>query len=96
MGVYFFLPVLSFGLNYRVTPKFQWYLKSEFFALKFADWDGVFTDTTLGMEYRAWDHIGLGLGISSESLKLTEKSSDYTFNYDNRLTGALFYVAGYF
>jgi hypothetical protein len=90
------LPVLSFGLTYLVTPKFQWYLKSEFFALKFDEWDGVYTDATFGMEYRAFDHLGFGLGLGSNTLKLTEKTNDYRFDFDNRITGLLLYVAGYF
>jgi hypothetical protein len=90
------LPVLSFGLTYLLTPKFQWYLKSEFFALKFDEWDGLYTDTTIGMEYHAFDHVGFGLGLGSNSLKLTEKTNDYRFDFDNRITGLLLYVAGYF
>ena len=90
------LPVFSFGITYRVTPKFQWYLKPELFSLKFDDWDGIYTDTTFGMEYRTFEHVSFGLGLSSSSMKLTEKASDYTFNYDNRISGLLFYVAGYF
>lgn len=90
------LPVLSFALNYQVTPKFSWYLKSEFFALKFSDWDGSYTDNTLGMEYRVLKNIGLGLGLGSNALKISENTSDYKFNFDNRISGALFYVAAYF
>jgi hypothetical protein len=90
------LPVLSFGLTYRVTPKFKWYLKPEIFALKFDKWDGLYTDTSLGMEYRTFDQIGFGLALNSNSLKVTEKTSDYRFNFDNRITGILIYVAGYF
>jgi hypothetical protein len=90
------LPVLSFGLTYRVTPKFHWYLKSEFFALKFDQWDGVYTDASFGMEYRAFEHIGFGLGLGSNSLKLTEKTNDYRFDFDNRITGIILNVVGYF
>jgi len=90
------MPVLAYELAYRVTPKFQWYVKSEFFALKFDTWDGIYTDASLGMEYRVFDQVGLGLGLGSNSLKVIEKTSDYTFNYDNRITGVLVYVAGYF
>ena len=90
------MPVFSFSLAYHITPKFQWYLKPEFFVLKFDEWDGIYTDISLGMEYRAFDHVGLGLGLGSNSLNLTVKTSDYTFNYDNRVSGLVFYVAGYF
>jgi len=90
------LPVLSLALSYHITPKLSWYLKSEFFALKFNDWDGSYTDNTLGMEYRVIKNMGLGLGFGSNALKISETTSDYKFNFDNRISGVLFYVAAYF
>jgi hypothetical protein len=90
------LPVLSFVLSYRVSPKLHWYIKSEAFALAFEDWEGVYTDGTLGIEYRFWKHVGLGTGLASNALKVTEKTDEYKFSYDNRITGLLFYVAGYY
>ena len=90
------LPVVSFALVYHVTPKFTWHLKSEFFALKFDKWDGIYTDSTLGIEYRTFENVGLGIALSSNSLKLIEKADDYKFSYDNRLTGLMIYAAAYF
>jgi hypothetical protein len=90
------LPVLSFSIQYKVTPKFGWYIKSEFFTLKFDKWDGTYTDTTLGMEYRLFDNIGLGVALAGNALKVTENAASYTFQYDNRVTGILFNVAAYF
>jgi hypothetical protein len=90
------LPVLSFGVAYNVTPKFSWHIKTELFALKFDDWDGVYTDSSLGMEYRVFKHVGLGLGLASNSLRVTENADDYRFYYDNRITGLMLNVAAYF
>ena len=90
------LPVLSFGLSYSVTPKLRWYLKAEAFALKFEDWDGLYTDSLLGMEYRAFKNVGLGIGLGSNSLKVTETTSDYKFIFDNRVTGLVVNVSAYF
>ncbi len=90
------LPVLSFGLTYNVTHKFHWYLKSEAFAITIADWEGVYTDSTLGLEYRFWRNVALGTGFGSNSLKVIEETGDYKFSYDNRISGVLLYVAAYF
>jgi len=90
------LPVLSFALTYKITPKFAWHLKSEFFALSFDDWQGTYTDGTAAMEYRAFKHVGLGVGLGSNALKVSETTDDYKFRYDNRITGLMLYVAGYF
>jgi len=90
------LPVLSFAMKYHVTAKLFWYLKTEAFALSFDNWEGTYTDSTAGLEYHVLDNIGLGAGLGSNALKLTEKDSEYKFTFDNRISGAVFYVAVYF
>ena len=90
------LPVVSFVLNYKITPKFHWYLKTEAFALKYDNWTGSFRDTTLGIEYRAWKHFALGAGLNSYSLDLEEDDPKYKLKFDNSTTGALIYLATYF
>jgi hypothetical protein len=90
------LPVISFNLSYNITPKFSWSLRAEAFALKFEDWDGVYTDISLSMEYRAFENVGLGVGLNSNSLKVTENTSEHKFIYDNRISGILVYAAAYF
>ena len=90
------LPVVSFAINYAVTPKFHWIIKGEAFALKFEDWNGIYTDMTLAMEYRTFKNIGLGIGLGSNSLKVTEDTSDHKFTFNNQITGVLIYAAAYF
>ena len=90
------LPVISFALNYAVTPRFSWAFKGEAFSLRFEDWDGIYTDMTLSMEYRAFRNVGLGIGLGTNSLKVTEDTRDHKFIYDNRISGILFYTAAYF
>jgi len=90
------LPVISLGLKYNVTPKFSWHIKSEVFAISYDEYDGTYTDATLGMEYRAWTNIGLGIGLGSNALDLNQTTSDYKLKYSNRLTGIHAYLAAYF
>jgi hypothetical protein len=90
------LPVISFGLNYSVTPKFSWLLKTEFFGIKYDDYTGIYTDTSLVMEYRLVKHFGLGLGIGTSSLEVEQDGSDENFSYANRISGALMYATFHF
>ena len=90
------LPVLSFNIKYKVTPKFGWILKAEWFALKYDDWDGLYTDVMMAMEYRVFKNVGLGTGLASNNLELSEDASDHKFKYENRITGVLIYAATYF
>lgn len=90
------LPVLSFGLNYRVTDKFSWFLKSEAFSIEFEDWSGSYNDNTLAAEYRIMKNVGLGLGWGSNSFKVNRVTDEYRFVFANRVSGITFYVAGNF
>ena len=90
------LPVLSFSIKYKVTPKFGWSLKSQWFALEYDDWDGLYTDITMAMEYRVFKNVGLGTGLASNNLEIRENTSDHKFKYENRITGVMIYVATYF
>ncbi len=90
------LPVLSLVLKYNVTPKFHWFLKTEAFALKFDNWVGSFRDTTFGMEYRAWKHVALGAGLSSNSLEIAENDPEFQLRFNNSISGGLIYLATYF
>jgi len=90
------LPVLSLAMNYRVTPKFGWYLKTEAFSLAFDKYTGTYRDTLAGLEYRAWRQVGLGAALSFNSLNLEEDDSKSKLKYGATQTGLLFYLATYF
>ena len=90
------LPVISFRLGYDVTSKLNWYLQTELFSLSIDDWDGIYTDFQLGMEYRVMKNLGLGIGLGTNSLKVSKKTDKSHFDYDNRLTGVHLFVSGNF
>ena len=90
------LPVVSFGLTYRVTPRFMWYLKSEYFYLSFDGTEGTYADSSLGVEFRVLDHVGVGFALGGNSLSLVDRSGDYRLKFENRIAGGMLYVSGYF
>lgn len=90
------LPVFFAGFTYQVTPEFNWFLKAELFTLEFDDWEGTYTDSSLGMEYRAFKHVGLGVAFNSDALRITEDASDYKFTFDIGITGLMIYAAAYY
>ncbi len=90
------LPVFSLVLNYNVTTKFLWYLKSEVFLFKYDNLIGSYRDTTLGMEYRFWKSLALGVGLSSNSLEIEERDPDHLLYFKNSISGGLIYLAAYF
>lgn len=90
------LPVVSFALHYRVTPRFSWLMKTEVFSLSFDDWSGSYSDVMLGAEYRAWKKIGIGAALASNSLRILEEEPDTKFEFRNRVNGVMLFLRGHF
>ena len=90
------MPVLSFMLDYNVTPKFDWFLKTQLFALEIGELRGLYSDVQLGLKYQLFEHIGVGLGIGSNSLEIVREYDDVRFGFGNRVTGLHFFVSSNF
>lgn len=87
------LPTVGFGLHYQVNPKLRWFMQAEGFYLEYDTWKGLFTDLEVGLEYNVWKQLGVGVGLASDSLTVTESDPDYRFRYDNTLSGAHFFLS---
>ena len=90
------LPVFSAGIIYHITPRLHWYLDTEAFALSFDEWDGNYTDTEVGIEYALFDHFGVGMGVTTNSIEIDETTDDYKLHYENRITGVMIYISAGF
>lgn len=90
------LPVVSFMLDYQVTSKFNWFLRAQFFDPRLNEWQGLYSDIELGMEYRAFEQFGVGVGLGSNALDVTRESGNTRFEFDNRVTGVHFFVSANF
>jgi len=90
------MPVLSFALNYSVTPKFDWYLKTEWFAMDLGEWRGLYSDIQLGVDYQLFEHVGVGVGLGSNSLEVVREYDNSRFDFENRISGLHFFVSANF
>jgi hypothetical protein len=55
----------------------------------------------MSLEYKAWKNVGFGIGINTFSLNVevankNPKPFDFKGEFGYKLSGALFYVKGYF
>lgn len=74
------LPLPSFAVraDFQLIPKL--FLTTEINAmyLEYDEFTGSLLDTSIGLEYRPWKHLGLGVAYSAMSVRVeAEESSDY-------------------
>lgn len=90
------MPVLTFALDYNVTPKFNWFLSTQLFAMELGEWRGVYSDVQLGMKYQLFEHVGVGAGIGSNALEVIREEANTRLEFDNRVTGLHFFISANF
>lgn len=90
------MPVVSFMIDYKVTPRLGWFLKTQLFALELGEWRGLYSDIQLGMEYRPFEHFGFGAALGSNGLDIAQETDNARFSFDNRVTGLHFFVSANF
>jgi hypothetical protein len=90
------MPVGSFGLEYKVTPKFNWYLRTQLFALELPEWSGLYSDFLLGIDYQLFEHFGVGAALGSNALDVIREYDNLRFEFDNRISGLHFFVSANF
>ena len=86
------LPNFGISIGYKVTPKISWFMRADFFAMQYDDWQGSFSDINFGLEYKLTKHFNAGIGIGNTNLRITEENKEYKFKFDNRLTGLNLYL----
>jgi len=90
------LPNFGLGVQYSVTPKLSWFLQADLFAMRYEDWTGSFSDLQFAVEYQVFEYLGLGIGVGSTGLNVTETTNTYRFAYENKLSGVNFYLTSAF
>lgn len=81
------LPAFGLGIIYNISPQWHWYMQAELFAMKYNDWTGSYSDLIIGIEYKPYQHFGIGVGVGANNLNVVEKTDDYKFSYDNQING---------
>ena len=94
------LPVIGFRSAFFVTPKFIIKQSWELLYVKIPNFQGDISDFNVWLEYRPFNHLGIGLGLNKFrfSMSATEdwKAREFAGTYKTGFTGLLFYGMYYF
>jgi hypothetical protein len=95
------LPVLTLRADFALTPK--WFIKSsmDLFYLEYGQFKGSVFDTKLAVEWKAFKHVGFGLGVENFNLDVEAEGKDYPTldlvgQIEYKYFGAQLYAAFYF
>lgn len=88
------LPNLGFWYNY--SPARKWLLQGrvDWISAEIGDYDGTLWNTTLGVNYQAFRHVGFSLSYQYFNLNLNVNSSDWKGGIDLRYRGPVLAVTG--
>ena len=92
------LPALAIRAEFQLVSKLFLNMEANLMYLEIQGFKGSLMDNTLGLEYRPWNHIGLGLAYSGMSVAVEQESSDSDYpgadfvgNVDVQFNGLFLY-----
>lgn len=86
------LPTIGLFLNYAFTPELYMTTRAGVFSFDIGDIDGTIFDFFGGLEYRPWEHVGLGLAYTYNSADLTVKDGANNADIEYDYSGPLLYL----
>jgi hypothetical protein len=92
------LPAVVLGGEFQLVPKLFLNMSIDAMYLEIGNFQGSLLDANVGLEYRPWKHIGLGLGYNGLSVHVEGKTSgseypgaDFTGSVDVSFSGLMLY-----
>ncbi len=97
------LPLLGLRMDIALAPKWYTLFLAEAFYLQYDNYRGSIYQTTLALEYRAWQHVAFGAGIDTMTLKIQADDDsllgveiNFKGNIGFQYTGLMFYLKAIF
>ena len=95
------LPVFGLRADFSLTPKWILRTRADVFYLEYEQFKGSIYSTSLGIEYKAFKHVGFGLATDIFNLAVEAEGEDYPEinffgKFEYRYLGAMLYAKYYF
>src|SRR6185295_9933123 len=71
------IPTLGLGLHYNIFPRLTAFGVIDWFYIEAAGWTGSLTELVFGLEYRAFDHLGIGAAFDRLDIQVDGTYSDH-------------------
>jgi hypothetical protein len=71
------LPTLGLRLNFALTPKWFIRMSTDYFYLEHKKFSGSLISTHNALEYKPWNHVGIGLALDTFKIWVESDGEDY-------------------
>jgi len=80
-------PMFGLHFNYRITDRLMLIAGYEYFTIDKSEAEGELIDVVVGLEYKAYKKIGLGIGYNNVSISAEnpEDKDEFDYEYDGIL-----------
>lgn len=91
------LPVPNIGIWYRYSPNQNWMasVRTDWLSASIDDYSGDIWNASVGVNFRLWDHIGIGANYQYFELTGTLKEDDWRGRVATSFTGPYLFISGY-
>jgi len=89
------LPNVGVWYNYSLTPKWAFTSRLDYLSADIDDYSGSLVNLGVGINYRAFDRIGVGLSYNRLELDLSITKPDWRGGTETTYQGLFIYASGY-
>lgn len=90
------LPNIGAWYRYSISPRWAFRTRLDLLSASVGDYEGMLLNTSLGVNYQAFEHFGIGLAYNYFELDVSIKRSDWRGDIEAVFGGPYFYASAYF
>ncbi len=90
------LPNIGAWYRYSISPRWALRARLDLFGADIGDYDGLLVNASLGLNFRAFEHVGLGLSYNYFELDVGIDKSDWRGELETIYDGVYVYASIYF
>ncbi len=90
------LPNIGAWYKYSISPRWALRARLDLFGADIGDYDGLLVNASLGLNFQAFEHVGLGLSYNYFELDISIDKSDWRGNIETIYDGIYVYASMYY
>jgi hypothetical protein len=90
------LPNIGIWYDYSISPRWAFRSRFDLLSADVGDYDGLMVNASIGVNYQAFEHLGIGLNYNYFELDVTIDKSNWKGNVETIYEGVYVYASLYF